>query len=263
MRFAVINDIHHGREELSKGVNRKLSRYSKELLIEFIEKMNTEIKPDFLVQLGDVVQDANYEEDTKNFKEVVNELKKLNCPVYHLVGNHDYLNIPEKELLTILNYKTFWYSCDNDKYHLIFLYSRQRPKNNITVSDEQVRWFSKDLEETNKKTLIFIHHSLANQNIKGNFWFDGRPDHCLVKQREEIRALIENSGKVIAVFNAHLHWNNITVHKCIPYITVQSLVENFNNDEVPSKSFTIVDLNEKYIYVKVYGNDGMEYKHYF
>ena len=38
------------------------------------------------------------------------------------------------------------------------------------------------------------------------------------------------SGRVRAVFNGHLHWNHLDVIAGIPYVTVQSLIENLDDD---------------------------------
>ncbi len=99
-----------------------------------------------------------------------------------------------------------------------------------------------------------MHHGLAEQNLKGNPWFEDRPDSCLIKNREEVRSILENSNKVVVVFNSHLHWDKMNLHKSIPYFTLQSLTENEDDKGLPSRAFHIVDLDKGKINVEVRGN---------
>ena len=52
------------------------------------------------------------------------------------------------------------------------------------------------------------------------------------------------SGKVKAVFNGHIHWNHIMHHDGIPYINLQALSENFQNDGTPAESYALVEVGE-------------------
>ncbi len=74
-----------------------------------------------------------------------------------------------------------------------------------------------------------MHHSAADQDLRGNRWFEGSPHLCLVRERRAMRRLFEEHG-VLAVFNGHLHWNHLDVIRGIPYVTLQSLIENLDDD---------------------------------
>jgi hypothetical protein len=67
---------------------------------------------------------------------------------------------------------------------------------------------------------------------------------------------------VRAVFNGHLHWNHFDVIGGIPYATVQSLIENVDED-APGRaaaSHALVHLNDKRMVVRVRGNDPARYQ---
>lgn len=267
MKFVVINDIHVGAETLYKGVNRKLSRLSKRLLREFVAKVNSEIKPDFVANLGDLVGDIDRESDINNMQYVVTELARLNCPIHHIVGNHEQRNLSEDDMKRILCYDNLYFSTDYNDIKFIYLHtedSKERDKENssISISDKQLSWFENELNSTDKKVVVFSHHSFADQDVTNNFWFSGREQRCLVHNRKDVRNVIDRSAKVIACINAHLHWNNVTVHNNIPYITLQSLVENFNNDNVPSETFSVFELENDFIKLHVLGNDRFEFVKY-
>ena len=262
MKFAIISDIHVGEESEHKGVIRKLSRYSLKFLDDFIARMNTEVKPGFVVNLGDMINDVSYEADVKNLKLVLEALKRLTCPVFHLAGNHEQWTIEKKELESLIGGPVH-YSFDASAYHGIVLFSEAYKGEDSTIGDEQKTWLQKELQNTHKKILVFVHHSLADQDLTGNFWFDERPNRALIGNREEIRKIMEESGKVVAVFNGHVHWNRMDVHNGIPYFNIQSLVENFNSDGVPAECHAVVEIDDKGIDVDVVGTDKAHYQYEF
>ncbi|MBU1323387.1 hypothetical protein KKE75_05015, partial [Patescibacteria group bacterium] len=106
-----------------------------------------------------------------------------------------------------------------------------------------------------KPTIIFSHYGLAEDDMKNNFWFESKPHYALIKNRLDVRKILEKSGKVVAVISGHQHWNRIHVHNNIPYFTVTSLIENFKNDGIPAAAYTIINLNKQQIIVDIQGND--------
>jgi len=220
-------------------------------------------KPDFVVNLGDAILDEDEDTDRANYQLVIKRLEKTGVPVYSVIGNHDSPNIGEQGLRDLLR-SDLYYSFDYGSYHFIVLYSRLAEQRYLSEIDaEQIDWLRRDLMKTDKKTVVFSHHSLANQSLAGNFWFEDKPEDCSVQNRREIRSILEGSGRVIAALNGHLHWNNKTVHNGIPYFTLQSLVENVNDDGEPSKAYGIVRLAKESIIMNVGGNYPEQLAHRF
>jgi len=244
-----------GPEGHFRGVTRKLGAYSGELIEEFVQQMNSSVHPRFVIQLGDAIEDENCSSDRANYREVIKLLDKLACPVYHVAGNHDLTNLSESELKRMLSYGRLWYSFDAKDWHFIVLLSKQLNRKVIRIGDHQQRWLKDDLKTTNKRTVVLVHHSLADQNLMGNFWFEDNPEECLISNRKQIRKILESSNKVIAVFNGHVHWTRLDVHNSIPYFTVQSLVENTRNNGKPSNSYAIVQIGPDYLKVRVSGRN--------
>jgi len=271
MLFSIISDIHLGPLDRGfiKGVQRKLSNLSEELLEEYVNKMNTLVQPDFVINLGDVIEDiSNKNIDIKNYKKGIKILQKLKMPLYHAIGNHDLRTLTEEDIKNILGYNELYYSFDYQDWTFIGLFSQIIGNHTVDITDiktvipqKQLKWLKNTLAKTNKKTIIFLHYSLADQDLKDNFWFERDKVNALVTNRKEVRKIITQSGKVKAVFNGHLHWNKQTIHNNIPYYTVQSLIENFNNDGLASKSYTLVTLNKNNLKVEVKGNDPAQYTH--
>ena len=254
MKFAILTDIHIGPEGNYKGVIRKMNKDVKIFLDQFVEEMNNNVKPGFVVILGDLVEDDNEVNDKNNINYIVNLLKKLKCPVYYVAGNHDLKNISETELVKLFHQKSLYYSFDSGNLHFITLFSKVSKDKTIWITDEQKQWLQKDLDSTDKKCVIFVHHGLADQNLKGNPWFEGRPENCLIANRKEIRTIFSASKKVIAAFNSHLHWDKVDVHDDIPYFTIQSLTENEDDKGIASETHAVINIVDHKVDVEIKGN---------
>jgi hypothetical protein len=107
-----------------------------------------------------------------------------------------------------------------------------------------------------------MHHSGSEQELDDSRWFAGRPHAALVHERRELRRILEGSGKVRAVFNGHVHRNHLDVIAGIPYVTIQSLIENLDEDAPgrPAATHAVVRLESERIVVRVKGNDPARYQ---
>ncbi|MCX6807716.1 MAG: metallophosphoesterase [Patescibacteria group bacterium] len=254
MKFAILADIHLGDEEYYKGILRKVNQEAENLVLDFVQKMNTYTKPEFVVILGDLVADSNKLDDQKNAAHAIKLLARLKCPIHYVAGNCDLKNITEDKLAKLFNQDNLYYSFDSNDFHFIILFSKAIKKKLVLIDEEQKTWLQDDLAKTDKKSIVFVHHGLADQNLKGNPWFEGRPEICLIANREEIRNIFHRSGKVAAVFNGHLHWDKLDVHDQIPYFTIQSLVENEDDQGIASKAYAVINICEDKVDVEIKGN---------
>lgn len=261
MKFAIINDVHIGDYRPYKGIYRKANLHAERLLENFVQKMNKSFKPDFVVQGGDMTEETNLAVDKKNYKKGLAILSKLNCPVYHLVGNHELKYLSVKYLKETLKYKKLYFSFDKKNFRFIFLFTKRfYPARETKLDSSQLKWLKKKVN-TDKKIIIFSHHSLVPVNTCRNFWFSARPDLTFIKNYGEFLRIIAGKN-VKLVFNGHLHWNKKVVVNGVHYITVQSLVENIFGKAkgLPVNAFTLVNLEDKFAFIKILGKDGLSYK---
>lgn len=261
MKFAILTDIHLGPEGYYKGILRRISKDVKIFLDDFVDEMNNNVKPEFVVILGDLVNDVDEATDKNNIDYIVKLLKKLECPVYYVSGNHDLKNISEDELVNLFNQKKLYYSFDSGSFHFIVLFSRVSENRTIWIPEEQKEWLKQDLNKTDKKSVVFVHHGLADQDLTGNPWFEGRPENCLIANRKEIRNIFSKSNKVIASFNSHLHWDKQDIHDNIPYFTIQSLTENEDNKGIASETHAVVNIEDNKVNVDIKGNYSKTFLH--
>ena len=236
----------------------------------FVERMLSEVHPDLVVNLGDDIEDESREADLARYGECQAILKKARVPVVNAAGNHDTANLGPDDLRGIWGSGPadaapagrLYYAFDHGGYHFTVLHTVEEPGGDIHVREPALGWLAADLERTQLPTVVFMHHSASEQDFDDSAWFRGRPHRALVQERRELRATFEASKKVRAVFNGHVHRNHFDVIAGIPYVTIQSLIENLDDDAPgrPSRAHAVVRLDAERIVVRVHGEDPARYQ---
>lgn len=262
LRFALVADIHIGPEALYEGKIRKLSRFSLDYLDSFVELVladRGEPEFSFVVQLGDLIEDADAETDRANIKAGLSSFARLEkrVPVLHVLGNHEQVNLQVPELSSLVGREKPYYSLALAHYHLIVLFSASRSHTDIHIDEKQLAWLECELAATNRPVLVFVHHPLDEQSLRGNVWFERYPDYCFVEERAAVREVLERSGKVLAVFGGHVHQNSVSTIGSIHYCTVQSLVENIGEEGRASFAYAFVEISEEGLAIEVFGADSL------
>lgn len=263
MRFALISDVHLGPQASHQGKLRKLTHLSEELVAAFVRRMRDELKPDLVINLGDVLEDESPERDRERYTRFVALLRDIGKPVLHVAGNHDTVHLSPAELCELWgDVNELTYSRDVHGVHYAVLRTIEHRGERIELPEEQIRWLERDLAETKLPSIVLMHHPASEMRLDGNRWFEKRPHLCRVVERRALRQVIEQSGKVLAVFNGHVHWNHFDVIAGIPYITLQSLIENLD-DDAPGRAaaaYAVCDLDDRRLVITVYGAEQLRYQ---
>jgi len=208
-----------------------MSDQAPDLTSAFVRRMNEEVEPDLVLTLGDVIEDASREEDQARYLEALRILSNLQAPVRHVVGNHDTIHQTDAMIRAAWKWDgELFYSFDHGRIHFSVLRTIERAHVDTRIDREQIDWLREDLSRTTLPAVVAMHHAAAEQDLRGNPWFEHAPHVALVKGREDLRATIADSGRVIMVLNGHLHWSHVGIHDGIPYVTIQSLTENLEDD---------------------------------
>jgi 3',5'-cyclic AMP phosphodiesterase CpdA len=264
LTLAFVTDLHFGPEARFAGKLRKLTAHAPELTRAFVARMEV-VKPDLVVNLGDDIEDESREADRARYAEAVSILREAPGELVNVAGNHDTIHLDAADLLSIWgrdSAASLYSSFDRNGWHFVVLHTRERKDHDVSVGDEQLAWLADDLRAHAGPTIVLMHHSAADQDLTGNRWFEGSPHICLVRERRKLRALFEQHGDVRAVFNGHLHWNHVDVIRGIPYVTLQSLIENLD-DDAPGRAaaaHAVVRLSKKRIVVEVEGAERARYQ---
>jgi predicted phosphodiesterase len=225
--------------------------------------MNTKTLPKLVINLGDVVEDESPEFDQRRYQEFVEILGGLDCKVLHVAGNHDTVNLEPADLLKLWNREAeLHYQVTLDGVRFIVLHSQEQTDGSVALPEMQLSWLEQALFASSEPVVLLVHHPLSDLSLRNSYWFSERPHLCRVKNRKAVRRVIEQSNKVRAVFSGHAHLNACDVINSVPYITLQSLIENVEADApgIPAAAHALVSLTDKRLLVEVAGAAPAQYQ---
>jgi 3',5'-cyclic AMP phosphodiesterase CpdA len=263
VRFALITDVHFGPPAYFGGKLRKLSHRAGTLTRAFVEHMNDVAHPDLVVNLGDVIEDADRERDREQYASFVSLLDALRAPVMHVAGNHDTVNLDEDELRALWKHSgPLYYARNVGGVQFLVLHTLETKDVGIHLPGEQLEWIEAELAKSSAPVVVLMHHPAAEVDFTGNRWFEKAPHIGRVAERRKLRRIFEASGKVAVVFNGHAHWNHFDVIEGIPYVTLQSLTENLDDDAPgrAARAWAVCDIDPARVSIHVQGEEPARYQ---
>ena len=254
LKLAVVTDIHHGEDKLTKRGGAALG-----LLDDFL-RFAGEWGADMIVELGDRISDIDRETDARLLAEVAARFVGLNTPHAHVNGNHDVAFLGEAP-----NARTFGPAIGNRSveikgWRLIFwsadVYIPGPTPFALRRSD--LDWLAAELPNSDLPTVLFTHVPLSSGSMVGNYWFQNNPDFAGYPNAAEARALIEAHGNVTLCVAGHVHWNSLNRAGAIPHVTVQSLTESFTTAGAPAAAWATFELDDAAIRWRTHGRDPID-----
>lgn len=179
-------------------------------------------KPDFVIELGDVIDSgASLDAEKEHLRRIIREFPGKR---HFVLGNHCVDNLTKPEFLEIVGQKSSYYGFDVNGYHFVVLdacftseglpYGRKNSKwTDANIPPAEVEWLQADLRETPHKVVVFLHQRL-----------DVEPPYG-VRNAPEIRKLLAESGKVLAVLQGHYHKGDLKEIDGIHYCTLKAMIE--------------------------------------
>ncbi len=239
VRFGMVTDCHYAEIPYAKRaypVGDAAYRESAKKLAECVAVMNRE-RPDFLIELGDFKDLGPSKAETLGYLDKIEKVfGGFNGPRYHVAGNHDFDCLTPEEFFTRVPNdgkvsKTGYYSFVHGGVTFIVLnacfdssmkpYSCSNEWNNANVPPEEMSWLERELAAAPGRAIVFCHQCLCSAAERQH----------IVKNAEAVRALLERSGKVKAVFTGHQHSGLIDIVKGITYYSLRGLVLNSGEEE--------------------------------
>lgn len=257
LKICVFSDIHYVDEKPEWKVNRKLVEYAEPLTDKIIDKVNNEIKPDICVNLGDMIQASkNKEKDLANLEYIWEKLQGFNVPFYTLIGNHELKSVESnKEIMDVLGYENATYGVDVNGYHLLFIGTDVNEEDEKYrtqyISDKDLAWIAEDLDaNSDKKVIVFSHFGIAEDEMKGNFYYDKNPEGGMIINREKLKEILHKHKNILSVFCGHQHWTKAIRENGVAYYMLGALTENMNWDGIPDGVYFDVDAIDDIVRVR-------------
>lgn len=221
--IGLITDIH---------LNEDVREPALSALRDVVDRFNDEVRPAYVVVLGDVIHDADSEaRDESNLRDVVGVLADLDCPVRYLRGNHDVENL-ERDALTDALGQEPWGDVVVDDLPLVFLDSSAPWLAGARgeVGDEQRRYLERVAAGADD-LVVFVHHPIHYHDVRENYWFGEYPERAFCGNKKEVYSLLD--GAVRCTFNGHLHETHHERYRGADHFTIGSF-----NREVPDAGVT-------------------------
>jgi predicted phosphodiesterase len=221
LRIGLVTDLHYA--DKPSGGNRHY-RESIDKLAEAAKEFQRS-KTDFLVELGDLIDSGGSAQAEQRYLQRINkDYSGLAKDRHYVLGNHCVYSLTKDEFLYCVERDRSYYSFDRQDFHFVVLdgcfrddgksYGRKNfDWTDANIPTEQIEWLRSDLSHTGKKVIVFVHQRLDVANNYG------------IKNAPEIRRVLEDSGKVLAVVQGHNHKNDYSDIKGIHYVTLMAMVE--------------------------------------
>jgi predicted phosphodiesterase len=241
-RFGIVTDSHYADADT---IGSRYYRQSLDKLTECVELMNTQ-KVDFLTELGDFKDQNNPPVEQRTIQSlgaIEKVFQKFNGPTYHVLGNHDADSISKGQFLTNVENTDIdpekkYYSFDFNGIHLVILDANYRADGtdynhgnfdwtDANIPPTELNWLRQDLAAACGPTIVFTHQLL-----------DGTGP-VYINNAAEVRQILEQSGKVSAVFQGHHHSGSYSLIEGIHYYTLKAMVEGAGEE---NNSYAIVEV---------------------
>jgi Icc protein len=238
-RIAVVADIHHGRDTVTKRGSAALG-----LLDGFVERVNAG-SFDAVIDLGDRISDETAERDVALQREVAKGFRRLgNKPRHHVIGNHDVGTLSVEENASILDAPLQTRAAIIGEHRIAFW----QPDVKVTVhrgfhlADGDLAALERLLNADDRPTLLVSHVPLSGHAQTGNYYFERNPGHATYAEIADIRSVIAKAPCPLIALAGHVHWNTLTTVDGIAHLTLQSLTETFTAGE-PAASTAVIEID--------------------
>ena len=237
VRVGLVTDMHYA--DKPAGGTRHY-RETLDKLAVAAEQMQAD-RPDLMVELGDLIDSADsLTVEKEHLRRINQEFLALPGEKHYVLGNHCVHTLRKEEFLEGVGQEKSYYSFDQGGFHFVVLDSCFRSdgepygRKNFDWKDPNIpqlelEWLQADLAETEKKTIVFAHQRL-----------DEAGKHS-VKNAAQVRRVLEDSGKVLAVLQGHSHKNDYQQIAGIHYVVLVAMVEGSGAE---NNAYTTMDLFE-------------------
>lgn len=223
-KFGLITDTHYANRQMRIGRYYRNALQKTRFCMDVFRRENV----DFCVHLGDIIDWPNQpEKGSKALDTILPVLNSLDVPMYYVLGNHDLASVTcdtMRELLNMDDGKT-WYSFDYEGLHFIVLDCNfdadeawYRPDNSqwdqCYIPSAELSWLETDLRISNAHAVVVFVHALL----------DDLDNPHVIRNAGTVRALLENCGKQMVVFQGHMHCGHESEINGIGYHTMKSIV---------------------------------------
>jgi alkaline phosphatase len=221
LRLGLITDLHYADKD-PKG-----TRHYRETLAKLEEagRFFADQRIALVAELGDFIDAADsVDTDLGYLRRIQSAFAPIATERIHVLGNHCVDTLTKQEFLGETGQERSYFSLDRGGVHLVVLdacfrsdgtpYGRKNfDWKDANLPPEELEWLESDLAGAQGPAIVLAHQRLD------------RDDVHTVRNAPAVRAILERSGKVAAVFQGHSHQNDLVDLGGIHYVTLRAMVE--------------------------------------
>jgi predicted phosphodiesterase len=241
-RFGIVTDSHYADKNNSGPT---YYRESLDKMTECVEMMNKQ-EVDFLIEIGDFIDEGPNELESISYLQAIEGIfQQFDGPIYHVFGNHDANAMTKAQFLANIENTNItpsdskYYSFEVNGLHFAILDAYYLPDGNdcppgdcnyvnTNVPTAELDWLESDLASATGPVVVFIHPLLDGSGA------------IYVNNSSDVRQILEDSEKVLAVFQGHFHFGDYSQIGGIHYYTLHAMVEGSGPE---NNSYAIVEVH--------------------
>jgi predicted phosphodiesterase len=220
-KVGLLSDVHYADKP---AAGSRHYRDSLEKLEELVEQFGSS-EPELLIELGDLIDAGDtLDQELAHLATANGKLAQLRCQRYYVLGNHCVDTLTKPEFLMAVGQTHSYLSFDQAGFHFVILdacfrgdgqpYGRRNFEwTDANVTETELGWLQADLARNSLPVVVFIHQRLDDSGPHG------------VRNAPQVRQVLEQAGRVVAVFQGHSHHNDLRVIEGIAYCTLAAMVE--------------------------------------
>lgn len=228
MKIGLFADSHYCADETKNKTRRpKLSLEKVKTAMQYFKSVDA----DMCICLGDLTdsacEDFSVPDPLENILEII---KTYNIPFYCVPGNHDYMDYSAEKFFELIGTALPPYIVETPNLSLIILDANYRSDyrrfdvagvqwTDSNLPPEQSLFLENALAASKKQCIVFVHENL-DFNVE---------EHHIIKNADEVRRIIEKSGKVKTVVQGHYHLGADNIINGVRYFTLPAMCEGTQN----------------------------------
>ena len=261
LRIAHITDVHLLAQPKSENA----------VITMFSEIKNMKDQPDFIINTGDTIMDANNQlpETVEERWKAWHKVSEHNAfETFHCIGNHDVWYLPKEKkeqykdderlgkswVLNELKMNNRYYSFSRNGWHFICLDSINYGENGVHLDEEQINWLKSELENIGSNTHVCVYSHIPILSITSFTYYLNRkpapevqfPRGDMHSDYNELKALFYKHKNVKLALSGHNHYIDDVAYLGTTYMCNGAVSGNWwggDLDEFPP-AYAIIDLYE-------------------
>ena len=242
-RFGLVTDSHYADAD---PLGTRFYRESLGKMREAVDRLR-DAQVAFLGVLGDIKDMAPRETEARtlsHLRAIEAEIQRFGGPTYHVLGNHDMDNISKPQMLSAITntgigaHRSYYaFSRGGIRFVAIDACYVENGADydhgnfdwkDTWVPQAELDWIEQELAAAREPVIVLAHQRL---DAEGDVFVKNSPD---------VRAALERSRKVLAVFMGHDHAGASAVVNGIHYYTQRAVVEGSGPD---NNAYTLVGVD--------------------